>query len=333
MEGMKLLDRDGGKRLRRLLLLAGLVTGSGPGIAVPDQASEPPAAVSHRILLPWKTLSGGVFAGELRGGQAGAGRRTQQLFLFPSAAAAIGNDVYIVDSGQRRVVRFDLGLDQFFSFPRVRVDPGVTLAAGRDGTVYVLDPLSRRVTRFTRNGAVVQTFQDEGNLGSPVGLVVDRATGLVYLADAQFDRIAGFTPLGPRAYVIVPRDRSGDPIRGISAMALGPDGFYLVERVKRRVVVVGKDGGMLYAFGEESLLDPGAITVDRFNRVYVADQQDNTLKIFAGQKLVEKLSGPGPGALGWRIGHLSLDEGWLYVTDTLNQRIEILRVMPPGKGR
>lgn len=319
--------------MRMLLLLAGLVMGSAPGIATSDKAQDPPyaAASRNRILLPWKTLSGGVFAGELRGGQAGASRRTQQLFLFPSAAAAIGNDVYIVDSGQRRMVRFDLGLDQFFSFPGVRADPGVTLAAGRDGTVYVLDSLARRVTRFTRNGAVVQTFQDEGNLGSPVSLAVDRATGLVYLADAQFDRIAGFTPLGPRAYVIVPRDRSGDPIRGISAMALGPDGFYLVQRVKRRVVVVGRDGGMLYAFGEESLLDPGAIAVDRFNRVYVADQQDNTLKIFVGQKLVEKLSGPGPGALGWRIGHLSLDDGWLYLTDILNQRIEILRVMPPPR--
>lgn len=309
-----------------LLLLAGLVL----GIAASGEAQESHAAAG-RILLPWKTLSGGIFAGELRSGQAAGGRRSQQIFLFPSSVAAIGNDVYIVDSGQRRLLRYDLGLDEFFSFPGVRADPGVMLAAGRDGTVFVLDPPARRVTRFTRNGAVIQTFRDEGNLGWPVDLAVDRATGLVYLADAQFDRIAGFTPLGPRAYVIVPGDRAGDPVRGISAMALGPDGFYLVQRAKRRVVVVGRDGGMLYAFGEESLLDPGAIAVDRFNRVYVADQRDHSLKIFAGRKLVEKLSGAGPGALGWQIGHLSLDEGWLYLTDTLNQRIEILRVMPPPR--
>jgi hypothetical protein len=63
-------------------------------------------------------------------------------------------------------------------------------------------------------------------------------------------------------------------------MTSGPDGVYVVDRLSKRVAVIGWDGTFRYAFGLDALTEPGAIAVSRDNIVFISDNFDNTIKIY-----------------------------------------------------
>ena len=92
------------------------------------------------------------------------------------------------------------------------------------------------------------------------------------------------------------------------------------------------DGKDLYAFGNEELKMPRAVAVDRFNRVYVSDDFDNSIKVFADRELIATIGGTGGGgatpANFNRITFLSLDQNTLYVADSLNGRIQSFQIAP-----
>ena len=113
----------------------------------------------------------------------------------------------------------------------------------------------------------------------------------------------------------------------ITAMALGPDGFYVGSRVGRKVQVVGGGGDYLYAFEEGGAIFPAAIVVNEDNRSYVADMMDSRIKVFERGVLVSEFGSFGSG-LGQfkRISDLWLEDGTLYVADSLNGRIQMAKI-------
>lgn len=247
-----------------------------------------------------------------------------QSFLAPTAVIARNNIVFVVDSGLRQILRYDpaqMAMTRFTEYAGTVSG----MAIGPDMSLYVVDAASRQVLHFSWDGKPLPIFGHENVISHPVAIALDESTGQLFVADSLYNHVVAFTSLG-RALTPLKSDES----RSIESMARGPDGLYLVDRLSRQVVVMGTDGIDRYTLGGESLKDPQAIAVDRYNRVFVSDSFDNTIKVFEQKQLVATIgrSGDVPAAFN-RITFLSLDRNQLYVADSLNARIQIFNVGPP----
>lgn len=286
------------------------------------------AVVDRPVLTPWQTLPGArllqppalAFGPLPKAGSAG-----YLAFLSPAALAVRNRLIYLVDEGHRRIFRYDPAQSGIARFSDHAVASVAALAVAPDMSLYVTDTDARRVLHFSQDGRLLRAFSDEHALARPVALVVDDATGQLLVADSLYNHVVVFNSLGRALGTIQSLEA-----RGIDAMARGPDGLYLVDRLSRQVVVMATDGTDLYTIGAGILKHPGAIAVDRYNRVFVSDSFDNTIKVFEQGRLAASYGGAGAVAGFNRIAGMALDHDTLYVADSLNSRLRIFHVLPPA---
>lgn len=292
--------------------------------ALPPQRQE-------RLLVPAQPLLGGRVAladptGIPRPGAVGAYRN----FQVPTAIAVHGPDIYVADSGRREILRLDL-FQQSVTLPvAIRPTPETRIRVGADGSLYVLDPATRSIHRFSRAGQRLGVYADAINLTRPVDFVVDDARGRVIAADATYQQLLAFHPAGHASYVALGAGGERGPVRAIAAMNLAPGALVMSDAACGCLVELGAETGKLAAYGHEDLGQPGALAADAHGRVFVMDASDRSLKVFLDRKLLARLSYQSLG-LSSPSG-ISADGGKLYVADGVSGRIAVFRIAPPGKG-
>lgn len=289
-----------------------------------DAASDP--GRGSETFVTWLTITGGNFGGDLTpaGKLEKSGGPAYVHFVFPLAVAARGADVYIADAGLGKLFRYDLSAHTLFAFSGARAEAGVRLQVGLDRSVYVLDSRGRRVQRFNRDGRLLQVHEDDGNLGEPADLALDTETGEVLVADSLFNRLLAYRPAGRFSRLVLPK---GEPLGKVTGLAVGPDGFYVLDSGTRRIVVMDRLGGILYILGQGDLVDPVEIAADRGNRTYALERRTNTIKVFAGRRLAAEIAGTPVPAGPWAIRDIATDESFLYLANGPGARIEVLRIM------
>jgi hypothetical protein len=246
-------------------------------------------------------------------------------WLAPSVVAARGNFVYVVDGGRRQIFLYDLSQQTMTPFGAYAAGNVAGIAVAPDMSLYVADANARKVLHFSFDGRLLRTFSNEFELSRPAAVILDERSGNVLVADSLLNHVVVFNSLG-RVLAVLRSDQS----RSTEAMARGPDGLYLVDRLAKQVVVIGLDGADRYLLGKGTLKNPGAIAVDRFNRVFVSDSFDNTIKIYEREQLVATVGGSGATPASFnRITSMWLEQNMLYVTDSLNARIQTFRVAAP----
>ncbi|MFQ5470103.1 MAG: hypothetical protein ACE5EH_07315 [Gammaproteobacteria bacterium] len=290
--------------------------------------SKPPALPADAgqgvpVLQSWQSIGGGIE------GNAFTGVADVRL-VNPVAVAARGNFVYIVDSGREQLLRYEHGIERFTEVLDLRdvVSGEVSdIYLAGDLSFYLTDTLAGRVLRFDRNGVQQQVIQDTLNLRRPVAVSVDEETGYVYIADASRDHIVVFNQLGALLGSIGQRGRGQGTFLNITSMAISDRGIYVGTRFDDRVQMFHKDGTYLKSFQKNTITFPTAIAVDKDDNEYVSDYIDNTIKVYREGRLVNKIGGTGSGPSRFkRITDLWIDGGFLYVADSLNARIQILRI-------
>ena len=280
----------------------------------------------------WEIVDGGVVAGNVVTG-------LEYLRLVrPVAVAARGPRIYIVDDGLDKLLLYDRDSGRFQVLQDLR-----RLVSGRVSDIYVSQDLSYyladfdggRVLHFDRRGELIQVFQDAINLGRPVAVALDEATGYLYIADGFNDDVLVYNRAGLLSGAIGQRGDGPGRFRGITAFALGPDGYYVATRFgASRVQVMAENGRYLKSFQKDTAIFPTSLVVDAHNRAYVGDYMTNTIHVYVDGVYVYSLgrSGSAPGQFK-RIADLWLEAGFLYVADSLNGRIQILRVTPENLQR
>ena len=238
--------------------------------------------------------------------------------ISPVAAVARNNILYVVDAVHRQVFRYDQAKLSMVRFADTASGTASSLTVGPDLSLYVAEVGTGEVMHYSWDGRPLPSFRHETALRQPVGVVVDDAGGQVFIADSLYNHVVVFNGLGRALAILRPEEA-----QSIESMARGPEGLYLADRLGRQVVVMALDGTDLYAFGNDVLKMPHAIAVDRFNRVYVSDDFDNTIKVFQDRELLATIGGSGASPASFnRIAFLSLDRNTLYVADSLNGRIQ-----------
>ena len=284
------------------------------------QSSFEPPAVS---LTQWGVISGGSEGSGI------IGTRPVNL-VRPVAVAALGTEIYIVDAGPLLLYLFDSATGKLTILQDLNavVQGEVNdIFVSPDRSYYIAD--ASRVLHFDRQGELIRTFEDRINLGRPVSVIENPATGWVYIADGFNDDVLVYNGAGQLQGAIGTRGDNNGQFRGITAMALGDDGLNVATRFgPSRVQHMGFDRSFLYAFDGDTVTFPTALAVDYANRVYVSDFSDNTIRVYANGHVVATMGGTGssPGRFK-HITDLWFDNGLLYVADSLNARVQIIRVV------
>ena len=253
-------------------------------------------------------------------------------FIRPVAVAAHGNDIYIVDAGSNLLYLYERAYDRLSVLKDLRdiVTGEVTdIHIAEDLSYYLADADARRVLHFDRHGDLIRIFEDNLNLGRPVAVDEDPRTGTVYIADGFNDDVLVYNAAGRLQGAIGTRGDGEGQFRGITAMTRDDDGVYVATRFgQHRVQIMGLDGSYRSSLMQDSVTFPTAVATDGHGRVYVSDYLDNTIRVYVDGKVVDTLGGTGssPGRFK-RIADLCFDDGLLYVADSLNGRIQIIRVV------
>jgi len=327
------------------MLAAGLGGCAFVGGHLPKGAAAGP---SNRWLYPVETIDGGLT------GNAVVGNPVTQL-ARPIAVAERDHELYIVDANEELLYRYDTVSHRMTVVkdlraiatagprPFMSVNPGTrpeneiqggkaiditAVYVARDHSYYLADGLGHRVLHFTPGGRLIQAYKDALNLGRPVAIDVDETTGDVYVADGLFDHILIFNSAGQLWRMLGDRGLEEGQFLNVTAMTRGPEGIYVTARLGLRgQVLEPEEGHFRYAFEDNTLVFPNGIAVDPDGRAYVSDFFDNSIKIFEHGKLMTTVGGTGGGPGRFKgIAGLTLGDGFLYVADSLNGRIQVFRI-------
>lgn len=168
------------------------------------------------------------------------------------------------------------------------------------------------------------------HVAEPMGIAVSDDGNRVYVSDyAQFDVFV--FDFQSKLFRKIARDEALQRPFGIALDA--DENLYVVEQAKKGVHVFDRSGKSLRFFTDASLERPSGLAIDRARRrLYVADtahtkSEVHNVKIFDldGRFLgtLGKGKGSGEGQFMFPT-HLHVDaQGSVYVTDTLNSRVQV----------
>jgi DNA-binding beta-propeller fold protein YncE len=252
--------------------------------------------------------------------------------------AVAGNHVYVADSGNNRIERFDLeggeamqwgsrgsGAGQF-TYPR-----GV---AANENEVIVSDDDNHRIERFDPNGVFQASVGSYGSgpeqFGFPYGVALD-AAGNIYVADDINHRVvkltAQLTFAGTWGGLGSKPGQLGFP----RAIASDPAGdTYVANTANDRIEVFDTNGNFLRTLGSSArgpgqFVAPRGLGVDPSGRLLASDTVGNRINLFA--------AGTGAYAGQWTLAGdyrssfnapagVAVDpRGSVYVADRGNMRI------------
>ena len=310
-------------------LLGACVGGAAP-VAVPQ-----PGANGGPLLTPWLSLNGGWRADPnvpLRGA-AGSGPRVN--FVQPVGVAARGPVLLVADAGARMLWRLDRTQDTvtaLVAFTGSVPDHGASLQLGDDLSAWVALPAEHAVVQVDYRGRIVRRWRDDANASRPVAVALPDDRGELRVGDAATSKVVIFDSLGRARRLLGGGVNSS--LQSIAAMAFGPLGLYVLDRVAQQVVVLGPGGEVIELIGENQLVRPRAMAVDRSGRVFVSDDADQRIRVFRSRQLLATFGGvgAGPGRFG-RIESMAVDANLLYVADSQNARVQVLLVAPPSMER
>lgn len=173
-------------------------------------------------------------------------------------------------------------------------------------------------------------FKMPFQLMHPTGITFD-SKGRIYIADSKVGAIFVYNPEDKSTTFIANGQQAHFGL--MIGMATDDDDRIFVTDAKLRRVIVLNKGKEEDQFGSDVMVSPAGIAIDRENRLlYVVDTQLDQVLVYDADtyKLLRRIGTTGkkhtltdPGDFSLPT-HCAVDsDGNLYVTDTLNNRVEI----------
>jgi sugar lactone lactonase YvrE len=208
--------------------------------------------------------------------------------------AVTGDHVYVADSGNDRIERFDLEGGEPIAWGSLGSGPGQFSyprgVAASESEVIVTDDDNHRVEQFTPEGAFENEFGSQGvgtnEFGFPYGVALD-AAGDVYVADDSNHRVVKLTPQLTWAGAWGGLGSKPGELDFPRALAADPAGdTYVADTANERIEVFGPTGAYLRTFGTPArgpglLTAPRGVAVDPTGRLLVSDTVDDRIEAFA----------------------------------------------------
>ncbi len=283
---------------------------------------------SQGVLQFWEIISGGRVAGSAVVDLLVGDRDIK--FIRPTAVCVRGDLVYVVDMGLEAVLRYNRvsgDIDRVLGLSDKVSGDVADIFVSKDLSFYLTDTYGSRVLKFSHNGTLLRIYENKLNLVRPVSVVEDALTDSVLVADGEFDHILVFNQMGDPYTTLGRRGEDPGEFLNITAMKLTSREVYVASRVGGKIQVLSRDGEYLYSMEQNVMRFPLSLEAGS-GRVYASDYLDNTIKIFERGLLVESAGGTGraPGKFK-RITDLWLEDDFLFAVDSLNGRIQVMKVL------
>lgn len=280
----------------------------------------------HELLVPKQVITGGFLAKLDVHGLPVTGTTSGFVpFVFPSALASRGTDLYIADSGARKLYRFNTAMQVMGEIPGEMILPWTRLQVGADQSLYVLDTTQGIIRRYPPQGQPIHILGDQSAMARLDSFVIKEG-GEIIASDNLNRRLLTFSPLGgPGWPVISPAMESGLPVLG--AMASAGNVIYAIDSGCPCVLVLDNAGQVEGMIGRGELVQPQELAVDRSGHIFVSDQGNRMLKVFLHGKL---LASYAASSLHFtEITALAVEDDTLYIADGAASKVLAFRIQTP----
>jgi sugar lactone lactonase YvrE len=264
---------------------------------------------------------------------------TEAHLVRPMAVVSSGGVIYVADPGARGVHRFDVAGGEYALITAADNSPlpsPVGLARGAAGEVYVTDSRLAQVFVIRPGAKSALALRLDAKLTQPTGIAFDTASGRLHVVDTAEHRVHIFERDGSLAGSIGRRGSGDGEFNYPTYLWRTAEGrLYVTDSLNFRVQAFDARGQFAGKFGRQGdgIGDAGrqkGVATDRYGHVYVVDALFHGVQVFdAAGRLLLPL-----GERGRERGEFWLPTGifiagderdTIYVADSYNQRIQVLR--------
>ena len=241
--------------------------------------------------------------------------------LWSPGRLAIGNDgtLYVVDGYKNRVQLFDAAGRYLRSIAVARPS---AVAVAPDGTVYIGSHKDYSVSYYKSGVPAGKLGAGTSEFKSVSDIVVDQASGAVYVADTA-------------ANVVKLYDSSGRSLQVLGgfhapvAVALSRDAVYVLDApvtaasggsadtTGSRLTVLDKVGGMpIRTFADVQMVRPTGLAVDAFGNIFVSDASRKAVLVYGSEGVFVGTMTSPQGDLNTAVSVTLSRDGRLYVSSS-----------------
>ncbi|MDF2558168.1 MAG: repeat containing protein [Bacillales bacterium] len=261
--------------------------------------------------------------------------------LKPMDIYSDGKQVYVTDATKLKVFVYDeKDGNLIFSFGKAGNGKGqfafpYGITADKEGNIYVADTDNNNISIFTPDGKFKNYFKPvskEDAISSPSAIrIFDEK---LYVPEIQTGRVKIFDLNGNKLFeIMIPSEQ--EQLNSPNGIAVDKDGnIYVSDTVNARIVKFDNTGKLAATFNGEGsttasvMTSPRGIVVDKDGTIYDVDLVSQCIMKFdKNGKFLNKIGDVGSGNAQFRVpsGLFLGDNGSIYITDRMNQRIQLMK--------
>ena len=260
--------------------------------------------------------------------------------VLPTDVEADQSRIYIMDSGNNRVVVLDKGGKHLFSFGREGHANGefkdpVGLGVGNDWRIYIADTGNHRIQVFNAQGQFEAVF----NVGSdkvpvrPIDVATNPKSGDIYISGNNNHKLMVYNKGGRKIREWGGNGAGPGKFRYPATVAVTKDSrIAVVDVLNTRAQLFQSDGRFLVNIGSWGVLPgqffrPKGIAIDDRGRIYISDSYMNLVQVFndSGEFLhVLKIRGRRSDMM--TPTGIAVSSNRLYVAEMLRHRVSVFQL-------
>jgi hypothetical protein len=325
-------------KLRAFISCAGLIVSLTACAELPvnkfpsDQSQDAAATAkisnsSASVLTPMQSITGGriVLQLDANGFPTPGSTQGYAALISPTSIAVRGTDLYIADSGARKLYRYYSSLQAMSVVADVTAMPWIRMQIGVDQSLYVLDAASSSIKHFTRSGHLLQTLTYPLITSRLTEFVLDDMRGKIIASDQLNNRLVILHLLGNASRIV--ESSAAHAFTPMAGLALSVNKVYALDVGCECIVVLDEEGRELEHIGKGLLKQASALAVDHNGLIFVADSISRSLKIFLRGSQIADYKFQSLGVT--EISALAVDDELLYISDSAGAKILVFHINLP----
>ena len=252
--------------------------------------------------------------------------------------------IYVVDSGNRRVLVYSSSNKYLFAFGSGNGGPGelqspVGITVTRDGRVMVADRGGQKIQIFNRDGKHIKTIQVKTRNGkfTPIDIAVDKKEKRIFVtATAPFHQLLILDNNGGLlARVGKPGNNEGEFRYPATVAVSNEDEIYVVDVLNTRAQVFDDTGKFLVTVGswgvtQGQLFRPKGIALTRDERILVSDSYLGVIQIYKNDTRFSGVLAAGDDIARFTtpVGMAVDSKNRVYVAESMANRVSVCQLAP-----